>query len=111
MCAMNYYQQSPLDLAKNDDHQEMVDLLFSIGGELGTSISTKFQQYVILPHAPLDNDNEKINGSGEAQSDMNWKVMSTDFETSLGTLTGQAEESYSCWLKWRKKVKVMCNNN
>lgn len=96
---MNYYQQSPLDLAKNEDHDEMVDLLFSIGGELGASICTKFEQYVVLPHAPLDEN--KMNGEK-----MDWKVMSMDGEKSIGTLTGQAEESYSCWLEWRKKMKV-----
>ena len=35
---------------------------------------------------------------------LDWKELS--METSLGTLTGQAEESYSAWLEWRKRMKV-----
>ena len=102
--AMNYYQQSPLDLARNNNHEEMLQRLFSLGAELGDKISQRFEQFVTLPRAPIKKQNET-----KEQDDnvLNWRDLSLEnnkgFSRSLST---EAEESYTAWLEWRKRRKV-----
>ena len=83
----------------------MLDLLFTIGGELGASICTKFENFVTLPHAPIQKENGIEEGNGEKEV-LDWKELSMEMGGSIKSLTGRAEESYSAWLEWRKRVKV-----
>ena len=110
VCAINYYQQSPLDLAKNNDHHDMVDLLFSVGGELGCSVCSKFEEFVCLPHAPLGSPGTEQDGGYKEKEEHDWKLMSSQLLRS-DSLSRRAEESYSAWLEWRKKAKVRESEN
>ncbi len=77
--------------------------MFSIGSELGSSICTKFEQYISLPHAPIQDEKENDEIKEEV---LDWKELSLDMEGSMKSLKGRAEDSYSAWLEWKKRAKV-----
>ena len=103
--SLNFKEQTPLDLAISNNHDEMRDLLFSLGSELGQQVCQRLSTFVKLPKAPLGSEKE-----GEEKDDeyfsLDWKGLSVEKTDSLKSLSGRAEGSFRAWLEWKKKREV-----
>lgn len=94
--ALNFNQQTPLDIACNEDIRE---LLFIVGSESGNSVRERLDNYKQLPPAPVISLEE---------SGIDWRGLSQSNDaTSLSSsLLPAVMNNYTAWLEWRQKQRV-----
>ena len=104
--ALNFNQETPLDIARNRNHSDLADLLMSVGSELGYIVKQRLENFVSLPKAPVYNEKDL------EDENLDWFELSTSRNVDNGppslsrSMSLRAEESYSVWLEWRKKRQV-----
>lgn len=101
--SLNYHTETPLDITRNRNHEDLSDLLFSVGSELGYIVRQRLEMYVPLPKAPSAYD---VND----ESEIDWRdvSMSLDGNTDgLRSLSTSAEYNIEAWIAWKKQQKVI----
>ena len=101
--ALDFHQQTPLDIARNLNHLEMADLLFTVGSELGHIVHRRLETFVLLPKAPSVYDHIE-------EESIDWKDLSLSLKeekTSYSrSLSSDAENSLTAWIEWKKRRAV-----
>ena len=99
--ALNINLETPLDIARNRNRDDLADLLVSVGSVLGPCVIQRLEEFVSLPRAPI---------YSERELERNLLLSSSNDFSLSSSFSLRAEDSYSVWQEWRSKRQVCCVN-
>lgn len=99
--ALNINLETPLDIARNRNRDDLADLLMSVGSVLGHCVIQRLEEFVSLPKAPI---------CSERELERNLLLSSSNDFSLSSSFSLRAEDSFSVWQEWRANRQVCCVN-
>ena len=105
MDCLNIFDQTPLDMAIANNHDDMHIHLASLDGQTGAYVRQRVDSFVELPQAPTSLIGSKDDGDEGEELD-GLPSLRERVYSSIGE-SERASKSYEEWLKWKKKYSKM----
>lgn len=99
---LNIFDQTPLDIAMDHNHDEMHRHLRSLDGQTGMYVRQRVDSFVKLEKAPLLGAKKECQEEEEKDVVTNMRQLAYRSLERAGSVD-RAEDSYSAWLEWKRR--------